>query len=302
MIFKKTIIRNIVTAGVILLAFFMVDRLMGAGLNQLCLNSQIRFSRLYGGDLKPDVVILGNSRGVNACYVPDIKASTSLNPINLSYNGMSMKIAGMLFADYLEKNRKPALLILEITNLNADDDLIHNLKQYVDVSPRLGGLLYEKDPFNYHVAKWIKTYKYNSEFFLRTLYFYTRSDQSWINRYTMDRDAALNFSPDAAQQANFETIDGDELSALKSILTLAGENDIAVRLLISPYLPNLIDHIEGYGAWKGKILQAVGDEYPLWDYASTVRELDYFADPVHLNLAGSKALLEKMIVDGFYDF
>ena len=47
--------------------------------------------------------------------LPKVEEKLGKSVFNLGYNGMSMAVAEALFLDYLERNRTPETLLLEVT-------------------------------------------------------------------------------------------------------------------------------------------------------------------------------------------
>ena len=285
---------------IIIIAFFLSDRVIAFCLDGITSRSQIRFSKLYRGTIDASIVILGNSRGVNSFFSPAIQKRSGLKAFNLSYNGMSISIARDLFIDYLEHNRRPSILVLEISCLHSSDELINNLKQYVHKSKRIEKQFKQYNKSAYYASLLFHTYRFNSEYFLRTLYYLNRSDQIWINRYMINEAYYRNYSPKNLDRQMFSYIDPEDLSVVKEILDVAQKNEIEVRLFISPYLNKYIEGIPMFVSWKKKLEVAL--QTNLWDYASAIYDWHYFADALHLNYEGSIILLDKLYEDGFFNF
>src|SRR5690606_27699493 len=110
--------RKCLTWGVVFLSvLFISDRLLGYVLGEVSNKSSFRFSRLYGGDAGADILILGNSRGVNSFYQPDLENELGKKVFNMSYNGLRIDIARVLFEDYLALNQKPSMVVIEASML-----------------------------------------------------------------------------------------------------------------------------------------------------------------------------------------
>jgi tetrahydromethanopterin S-methyltransferase subunit C len=58
--------------------------------------SETRFSMIYRGGHEGSMVVLGNSRGVNAIYAPEVQKRTGVPTIG--YNGLSMEAVEVLCA------------------------------------------------------------------------------------------------------------------------------------------------------------------------------------------------------------
>jgi hypothetical protein len=174
--------RQAVVGLLVLLGGSLVcDRLVASAAEAVVARSELRFSRAYAGGRAAEVLVLGNSRAVNAFYAPAIAERTKREVFHLGYNGMSMRVAEVLFDDYLARNEAPAFLLIEVTNLGVGDSLATLLLPYVDESPGLAALLGEVAPKVAVAQSLAHSFRYNGELFLRALYYLGRSDQAWIN-------------------------------------------------------------------------------------------------------------------------
>lgn len=294
----RLIIHKTIIVLVLLLCLYATDRSGSFLLDKVVLSSNIRFSKLYNGDIDTDILVLGSSRGVSL-YTPDIQEKTGLRAFNLSYNGMSMVIARDIFCDFLQHNNHPSILALEISNLHINDDLVNNLKIYKDRSRRISNLLKLMNYKVFIATNISNLYKFNSEYFLRSLYYLGKQDQTWANRYTINMDFVEKIRHKDRNSYGFADIRKESLSALNDILELASKHHIEVRLLVSPYLPFIVKDNREYIAWKYQVEKNTSGS-GIWDYSSRVSDLSYFADDKHLNIKGSKYLTTLMITDGFF--
>jgi len=160
----------------IIIAFFALDYLLSTTLHEISSNSNIRYSRLFNQSINADVVFIGNSRAVNTFYTPYIEEKFAFQAINLSYNGLSAPMVELFLNEYLQRNDVPNMIVLEVTALKNHFDALKNFKQYSFDSNALMLLLKEHYPEIYYASKLAKTFAYNSEYFLRTLYFFNHSD------------------------------------------------------------------------------------------------------------------------------
>ena len=72
--------------------FFIGDRIGGYVLEQIVLKSKFRYSRLYKGQAKADILLVGNSRGLSF-YQPYMEEMTGKSTFNVSYSAMPMTLA-----------------------------------------------------------------------------------------------------------------------------------------------------------------------------------------------------------------
>jgi hypothetical protein len=273
------------------------DRALSAALAPLVLRSEWRFSRLYRGGLTPDVVVLGNSRGVNAFYAPRLSEAAGVRVWNLSYNGMSSELAAAVFEDYVEHNRAPRVLVLEVTSVYSAHEAVRDLRLYRRFSPRLAELNRLHDPRGAATSRLVHLYDYNNELFGRTLYYLGRSDQSWINRGRIAPEMLA--SVDTLSTVELRLPEGN-LAALERLVRRAREAGIRVELVISPFLPAYRARIGNYEEWKETLSEALGGAR-IEDFSTAVTDVDAFGDRIHLNQLGSELLLPSLLAAGIFD-
>lgn len=93
----STFLRFCLHVIVIACAFFALDRASGSFLQNLVKESGLRFSKLYQGGQNADIIVLGNSRAVNAFFVPELEKQMDHSVFHLGYNGMSTEICEAIF-------------------------------------------------------------------------------------------------------------------------------------------------------------------------------------------------------------
>ena len=280
------------------MAFLAGDRIIASLLDKVVLRSQFRFSLLYNGGQKYDILIMGNSRGVNTFYAPAVQEATGKTTLNLSYNGMSADVAEALFMDYLDRNEKPKLLILEVSNVTHNIELLKELKLYATRSERLTNLFRKNNP---NVAFWIEAshvFQFNDEMFLRALYYYQQSDQTWINRYTIN--PALLQSIQLGRPEKLTALP-ENVAALRRIVNTAKIQHIGIRMVVGPYLPAYGSRLANLHGWAEEVERAVASDIPVWDYSTAVKDTTAFADRLHLNYQGSLVLLKELLRDGLFE-
>jgi hypothetical protein len=284
--------------AVSLLLTFLGDRFFAMGLERLALRSQFRFAKLYARSAQTDVLILGSSRGVNGFYAPAMKEALGVGVFNLAYNGMSAEVADLLFRDYLERNPAPRQLLVEVTNIGAQDDLASELRLYRRLSERVRALDHQKYPEFAVASDFVHLLKFNNEFFLRSLYYLNRSDQNWINRRTITPEL-LEYArklPPSEIRAFPASVE-----ALGRTVRLARERGMEVTLVVSPYLLDFGSRISNLDSWLAKVREVAGSDVRVADYSRALPDTSHFADTHHLNERGSRALLARMIADGLFD-
>jgi hypothetical protein len=276
--------------------FFVADRAISYGLRELLVRSQARYSMLYRGGNSADVIVVGNSRGVNGFYAPILEKELHARVVNLSYNALSPLIGEALIRDWVEQNGKPRMIVVEVSNVVEKRSDILGLAPYWSFSERLTAIAKRETPWQLWGTKASHLLAFNSELFLRTLYYLRRSDQDWVNRYRI--------APSLIEETRhmgpitFETY-GDNLAVLQRIVAYCRESHIAVRFVVSPYLPDYRDHIQNYNSWLERIESVAGTK--VWDLSRTETDPAHFADRLHLNFQGAESLAMSLVSDGFFD-
>ncbi len=280
--------RALIWFVVLIAVVFAGDRLFSFALNQLLVRSEFRYSRLYRGGVDADVLILGDSRGVHSFYAPAIEEITGLRTFNLSYNSMSMRIAEAVLLDYLDRNRQPRLVIIEITSVAFEGALTSELRTYAGFSPRLTALYDEAHPSAAVAGRAFHLLNLNSGFYLEAVHYMRRSDQDWINRSAMP--PALRKAPPSSWRLPIP----ENLAALRRMVFVLQRRGVEVRLVLAPYCPppsNMSEFAQ---------IVARSSGIPVWNYCSATCDPNDFFDTVHLNERGSRALLAMMKRDGLF--
>jgi hypothetical protein len=288
-LFRFTVLAACVIAG---------DRALAGFLDAQLLRSQFRFSVAARGGLPESLLVLGDSRGVNGLYAPELEKLTGMRVLNLAFNGMSTLVAEAVLRDYLERNAAPKALVLEVTNVQDTHLLLDGLMCYWRQNPALGALARERSPVNDRAVSAFHLYAYNGEIPMRALFYGQRSDQDWINRYRISPEVI----EDARRADEFEFGTRPEnLEALRRMTALAHERGIALRLIVVPYLPEFVAHARNWDGWLQTIQTAAGGEH-IWDYGHAVTDHAHFADRLHLNDVGGVPFAERLASDGFLAF
>ncbi|HEV7765227.1 MAG TPA: hypothetical protein VGQ76_09515 [Thermoanaerobaculia bacterium] len=263
---------------------FAGDRIGAFLCSRVLTASQFRFSRVYRGGSNADILVIGDSRGVHSFYAPSIETLTGRPALNLSFNAMSMPIVEALLTDYLERNRAPRLVIIEVTCVVVDRGLVSELRTYAGLSHRLHAVYAREHPQAAAAGRVFHLLPYDSEFFLRALAYLRRSDQDWINRGVIPPELAANARGGWSPRPYPEN-----LVVLRRLVPMLRARGIDVKLVIAPYHPSV-------GVDMGQILPGI--DGPVSNYANAIQESQYFADGVHMNADGSEVFLRMLQRDG----
>ena len=287
----STIMKHLIWIAAFLLLTFAGDRLGGWVCGELLEGSEFRYSRLYRGGAEADLLLVGNSRGL-MFYQPYIEEKTQANTLNLSYNGLPMNLARVLVEDYLVNNPTPRKMILDVTMCDrANQQMVNQFKQYLPYSDSLGALIRRTDDRTYWGAQVSHLFRYNSELFLRALYYRGRSDEDWL----LDRVISAPMLAGVGETPDY-TIEPMFLEDLKATVGLAKRRGIEVELVINPYLPAFAQRITNLPAFKQQIEARTG--LRVKDYSQAVTMIEGFGDYQHLNKSGSRVYIDRLLADG----
>ena len=291
--------RPVVWALAFVAVVLVGDRVGAAVLEAAVMRTGNRYAALYRGGLDKDVVVIGNSRGINSFHQPSLQEELDRPVFNLSFNGMPTELQEVILYDYFDRNERPELVVIEVTGSMADDDKLADFFMFADHSDRLADFLYGTVPRKEAlVRKTFALHNFDTEMLTRALSYVGRSDQSVINRYSIlpsmlelvEREPPVEF-----------TSRPENLRALRRMVDFCEARGVAVRLIVGPYLPQYLDKVTNYDAWFASVQAAVGEDVEIWDYSDRIDDLTGFSDRIHLNLEGSKMLIPYLLEDRFFE-
>lgn len=276
----------------VLLVTFVGDRLMAHLLTNAVENSQFRYSRLYAGEGKADLVFLGNSRGLNF-YQPYIEKVTGKSTLNLSYNAMPADLGGALLLDYKDTYGAPEKLVIDATFLDRENpELIREFRVYAQYSQRLDSLLKETDSSIYYGTKLAHLTRYGGEVAQRMFYYLSRSDEDWLLDRQISKqvvEASANLEP----YRNNYTL--QRIRALGEVVKEFQDAGTDVRFVINPYYPAFQKSIINLDSLALDVRKEIG--IPVLDYSKSVTGDQNFGDYQHLNKQGAEVYLSRLLQD-----
>jgi hypothetical protein len=283
-----TLVKKILT---LIVCFIIIDMLISTLLSNLSDSSSIRYSRLYNENINADILFAGNSRGINSFYVPYFNEKTGLKSFNLSYNGLSIPLVKVFIDDYLELNNAPKIIFLEVTCLNMSLAALPNFKQYFDNSSSLRDLIKESIPEFFYLNFITKSYKFNSEFFLRSLYYLTQDDQKWINRYTIKKEYYESLER-VDKFYMVHDVDIEALQIFKSMVDEYHKKGITVIPVLAPIIDKYRNE-EDIDKYLNDIKLYTNLE--VVDLSNAITDINMFADAVHTNVQGANLIVDSLI-------
>jgi hypothetical protein len=279
--------------------FFVGDRVGATLLEQLLDRSPQRFCQLYAGKLVGEIALAGNSRGVVDLHAPSIAEATGKTAVNLSHNGMTAEIARAIVDDYLQRNPKPKLLVIEVS-LVTSETTEAGVLEYMPFwghSQRLVdlGQKYCRDEVVAGDVTWL--YRFNSELALRSLIYWARGRGDQGSGMNAALSSALVAETKALEPLKFEVFP-QEVAALVETVKAARQAGVEVRLVLAPYLPAYADKITNFDAIVAQVSTATGAK--VFDFSRAIQDTNMFADRVHLNPDGSRELTRLMVEAGVF--
>ena len=285
----------------VIILFFVGDRCGGFILKKMVSNSEFRYSKMYRGDAACDILFMGNSRGLGF-YQPYIEEVTGKKTFNLSYNALPMNLGRVLLQDYLKYNEKPDLLIVDVTMMNrVDTTLISGFNVYTPYSDSLGALVKKHSKNVFYAGKLSHLFLHNSEIFQRAMFYYSNTDKDWIIDRVINENkvnAVEEQRPFYAGPFDYSTVEM-MFEELKKTVELAKENNIKIKLVVSPFFPPFVKKIVNFEHLQKRVVIATGQ--PFYNYADAVQDPNGFGDYQHVNINGAKIFIDKMKADGIFE-
>jgi hypothetical protein len=303
--------------GFLLLAF-IGDRAFGLYFKNISQQSQFRYSRLYHTTENADILFVGNSRGLSF-YQPEVERITPLSTFNLSYNGMPADLAKVLVMDYLDKNKPPKLMIVDVTICDRYNEILKsNFKLYTPNSERLTQLLktsatvqYKSetnvevdtvDAFsgfkNYYGSQVSHLYRYNSEVFQRVFFYRNRSDEDWLIDRIIGEEAI-----DKTKMKSYQVrMVPKMVMHLKDMVNYAQTKGVRVKLVINPYYPAFVESIKDTFLLPLKNRVQSETALPVFDFSTVLTERDEIGDLQHPNKKGSIHYMNILAQNGIFQY
>lgn len=291
---------NYFSAVLIFCSFlFVIDRIGAELMKHLLAKSEFRYVRLYEGRDNAEIVIVGNSRGVNTFFTPFLERELKKSITNISYNDLKAEIVDVLISDYVEFYH-PKLVIFEIDYLfkgPKNIPLLRDLKLYTDYSDKLAQMLKRDTRNHYYAGQIFSLFKYNTPFFYRNIFYFGKSDKGWINNYKISSELIKK----TQKMESFELkINNESLNIFNESVKKLKEEGILVKMVFGPYLPLYKEKIIGFEKLTATLKAQTGLDF--FDYSGALAEPKHFGDRIHSNKAGALILGEKMIADGVFEF
>jgi hypothetical protein len=276
---------------------FVGDRLFGYFLKKTAFNSQFRYSRLYRGDAKADILLVGNSRGLGF-YQPEIERLTGLNTLNISYNGMPVDLASVLVRDQFQKNGAPKTMIVDVTMCDRKDDLfVAAFNLYSPYSDNLKALITSYDKTVYYGGLVSHLYRHNSEVFQRAFNYRNKTDEDWL----LDRVISEKMAADTSLKSYKVRVMPEMVDHLKEMIDFAKSQGTEVKLVISPYFPRFAETIRDSFLTPLKTLVEAKTGLTVTDYSTALTATEAFGDYQHANKKGCIQFMNQLFEEKWFN-
>ncbi len=276
---------------------FVGDRLFGYFLQKTAFNSQFRYSRLYRGDAKADILLVGNSRGLGF-YQPEIERLTGLNTLNISYNGLPMDLASVLVRDQFQKNGAPKTMVVDVTMCDRKDDLfVAAFNLYSPYSDNLKSLITNYDKTVYYGGLVSHLYRHNSEVFQRAFNYRNKTDEDWL----LDRVISEKMASDTSLKSYKVRVMPEMVDHLKEMIDFAKSQGTEVKLVISPYFPRFAESIRDSFLTPLKTLVEAKTGLTVTDYSAALTATESFGDYQHANKKGCIQFMNQLFEEKVFN-
>jgi len=211
---------------------FAGDRLIGWFFQHEVEKSQFRYSRMYRGEGKADIMIVGNSRGLNF-YQPYMEQATGKKTFSLCYYSMPCEIATVLAEDYLDRYQVQTVLCeISIVEMS-EDKLLPGFTTYMPYSKRIDSVLKAKVNDSWVTSQVSHIYRFNNEVFQRALFYRNHLDDDWFFDHTISERLAKEA---LGSSVEFK-VPEKHVQDLKQLADYCRARNINIKFVIGPFFP-----------------------------------------------------------------
>lgn len=272
---------------------FAADRGVSLVLGELMMRSNLRVSKLYGGRVDADVVLIGNSRGVHLAATEDWSRTLCRPVYNLSLNGLDAATQDALLRDMLERNPPPKVAVIEISNLFADNSTAAELKPFLGESDRLRTLIKAQSDTIFPWLDISHLYRFNTEYLLRGLLFLVRSSDQQPEPMATITPAIIETFLDRDQHFD---VNERSVRILASTLEVLKARGVEPFLVLAPYHPATFRNRDWLPDALARVKAGLPADVAINDWSrALVADADAdFSDPLHMSSAGRRVLAGRI--------
>lgn len=285
----------------------VLDSMISTGLRRIKTSSIGAFNQVMLGQVNADIIITGSSRA-QVHYDPRIIAeATGKTAFNLGLNGSQTDMQLAYFKAYLERNRKPEMVIH-----NLDLFTFSMTKEVYDPARYFGHLashpIYEElRRINPDAWKWkyMPLYKYSVEDMrftwmngLKGFFGWNPPEDHFLGYNPRDLKWTGDFESFKANQSSIDVeIEPAGIEVLRSLIQVCHERKITLILVYTPEYYEAQEMTSN----RAKIFEtfqnlAAPFQVPIWDYSGSplCQQRDLFYNSQHLNRPGSGAFSQDL--------
>ncbi len=285
-------IRPFAYLALVVALFLIGDRLGAFALGDAVDASDFRFARLYRGGLDNDILVVGDLRAVHSVFAPQLSATLCRSVFSLGFNGMSGEISEAVIQDYLDHNRPPSAVLIEVSNVADGPYLASEMRLFARHASHVRDLVRQLDPWEGVWATLSHLYAFNNEMTLRALYYLDHSDQDWI---MYDKP----MTPDVVQHiplGKYKSLRFRQggIAAVRQLAQDLKARGIEPILYIAPFHPYFHKVVPNYAELIRKFQQELGPDLPILDLSRSDTDNADFSDLLHTNLRGSQPVMAAL--------
>lgn len=273
-----------------LLLAFLQDRVAAKFCYLVSQQTHYRLFEIYGNGIAPEILVVGNSRAMQSVNGRIISNQLGVKAYNAGINGAPPHFVCALAKDAIDAHPSIKALMIEAScfwPISASVDI----KPIANQSTRMFDILQQDDPLSATFIKVSHLYAYNSEAFLRALFFLRNSDQDGYSSGIINADI-INAPFVERFAADVPPVYCNMLEDLQSFADLRG---VRLILFVAPYHRSAFERFPDFNAL---LLKIRGARREVWDFSKFFLEDETFADRLHLNGVGARqfsiSLAEKI--------
>jgi len=310
---KRFLLKILIFSALLWVLGFAYQSIIDEGLKEQITDGNVGWINIYNQQINQDVVILGSSRAWVQLNPKIIEDEAGLSCFNLGLDGARFQMQKTRWKTLLAEGNKPKLIIQVV--------------DYFALNPRIN--LYKKERFMPYLNDWnmyeplthidssiwmdryLPPMRYHGYDKLQSIgwknYFdlpLGDKEKPWHRRYNgfLGTKDSIKVEPTYLDEKQFESYVNEKKiefgrEALSEMIEAFQQEEIPVILLNLPIYHRLRNSIVGRDL-STELFQDVADEYQLefWDMSedSLGDNMDLFADPLHMNLAGANLITSQV--------
>ncbi len=250
---------------------------------------------VHAVNTEADIILTGSSRAVFG-FDPKIFENNlkGKRVINAARNGSGIDYATALLHLISKKEKRPKYVFLEITNKKNEFPWIAPYKHFINNNEELSDFIisHTENKLKFKIANLSKLYKFNNSIFG---IFYNSFHSNLVGGYAPYIPKKLDSIDFIVEQKNTPVripLSNKKKNDLTDFLNAARQYEITPIMVIFPRISNINywnvknDVLVNYLREQGVLVL----RYDLIDSNQWITDINYYFDPYHLNIHGSRKL------------